>query len=367
MPEVLSLVNSISSTSIPVEIAHAVNKHTSSQVTMGDVMETPDVDIDSDVKSMNLPIVYFSGDSNFDPGGYKQLWNHLRSNDYEIIHTHHNFSGSVARILGRLQNTPIVNTEHNDHQYFTIPQRAANAATFMIPDANVYNSYSTKSSLGPIEHRLSKRDEVIYNGIDVERITESAEYPLPVDLPDGTLVTNVGVMTEQKNQRIILEAANKIKQSPAHEDIHFVLAGSGPLEEDLRAIATQHGVEDIVTFTGYLPEREHVHSLLHKSDIFLNPSVYEGFCVAAVEAMACELPVIASDIPVLREVIGEHGIFVSNDDAQAIANRIIDSVYEGDATKIRQKGKKMRKRAIAEFPLKRTAIGYHELYEELLD
>lgn len=365
MPEVLSLVNVVSSTSIPVEIASAVNKYTPSSVTIGNLMQGPEMDIDPDVESMDLPIVFFDSGSNFDIKGYKQLWDHLRANEYDVLHTHHNFSGSVARLLGRSLQIPVINTEHNDLRHFTAAQRAANAATFGLPSVNVYNSRSTKASRGPIERRLSTADEVVYNGVDVERIDASEDYPLPVDLPNETLVTNVGVMTAQKNQRVILKAAAELKRRGACNGVHFVLGGSGPLEDELRKTASRLQVDDVVTFTGYLPEREQVYSLLHDSDLFVNPSVYEGFCVAAVEAMACGLPIIASDIKVLREVVGNPGIFVPPDDVEAIADSIAGVVANLGTDEIEQRRREGQTRAVNEFSLKRTALAYHELYAKL--
>jgi glycosyltransferase involved in cell wall biosynthesis len=171
-------------------------------------------------------------------------------------------------------------------------------------------------------------------------------------------------MTEQKNQNSILEIANRIKGQPETEDIHFLIVGSGPLENKLKATASQLGVEDSVTFTGYLPRREHIYSLLHKSDIFLVPSRYEGFCVAAVEAMACKLPVIANDIQVLREVVGDRGIFVSAEDSQRLAKRVTQTAAKLGTESMENRRRELYQRAITKFPLKRTATAYHELYFE---
>lgn len=365
MAKVLSLVNSISSTSIPVEIADAVNRRTNSQVTVGSIMQTPTTDLDPDIDSNSLPIEFFSGLSNYDYQAYKRLAMHIRSNKYDIIHTHHNFSGSICRIVSQLENTPVISTEHNDLRYFTIPQRVANLATYKLSDVNVYNSNSTMSSRNLVEKYLSERDEVIYNGINIERINESKGDDLPIKLPDGLLITNVGVMTEQKNQKNILRAAQQVKQRSTVENIHFVIASSGPLESELKSLASQLGLSDLVTFTGYLPEREQIYSLLHQSDVFLTPSVYEGFCVAAVEAMGCGLPVVASDIDVFREVVGKHGIFVPHDDPDVIATQLIKLISKINSKQIQKKRKKLRQRAVSKYSLKQTAIEYHELYHEV--
>jgi glycosyltransferase involved in cell wall biosynthesis len=169
-------------------------------------------------------------------------------------------------------------------------------------------------------------------------------------------------MTQQKNQRAILKAANEIKSHPEADDIHFLIAGSGPLEDELKTAAADLGVEDLVTFTGYLPQREQIYSLLHQSDIFLVPSEYEGFCVAAVEAMACRSVVIASDIEVLREVVGEAGIFVSTEETQELGEQIIRTVSRLGTEQMQERRGELHRRAVTKFPLERTAVEYGELY-----
>ncbi|MDB2239112.1 glycosyltransferase family 4 protein [Halorubrum ezzemoulense] len=365
MPDVLYLVNSISSDSIPAEIASAINKHTPSNVRVGVLMESSNSRLDPDIQEMELPVIFFGGSGNLDIAPYRRLWDHLHDQEYDIIHPHHNFTGSVGRIIGALCQIPVVSTEHNDNQYFSLPQRLVNTATFWLPKVNVYNSESTQSSMGPIERWLSKHNEVIYNGIDIKRINKGKHHEIPVDLPDKLLITNVGVMTEQKNQKNILRAAHQMKQQSAVSNLHFVIASSGPLEEELIGLASQLGLSDLVTFTGYLPEREQIYSLLHQSDIFLTPSVYEGFCVAAVEAMGCGLPVIASDIDVFQEVIGEQGFFVPYDNPEAIATQLIEVVSRLDSEQVQRRREKLRQRAVSKFSLEQTAIDHHRLYQEV--
>jgi glycosyltransferase involved in cell wall biosynthesis len=365
MISILNLVNSVSSTSFAVEIAHAINEQTTAQVTVGSLMQSKDDDLDPDIQSMNLSTEFFSGQSNFDLRPYKRLDDHIQSNDYDLVHTHRNFSGSVSRMIGRFRGLKIVNTEHNDLRHFSTAQRTANTATFMLPDINIYNSKSTKSSLNPMARRLSQRDEIIYNGVDIARVDTGAEYPLPVDLPDGTLVTNVGVMTKQKNQQAILETAHKVKQDTSLNDVYFVIAGSGPLLDELKVKTTQLQINDIVFFTGYLPEREHIYRLLHESDLFILPSIYEGFCVAAVEAMAAGLPVIASDIDVLHEVIGEPGLFADPDDPTEFAD-LLTALAE-DPERRKRLGTDAKERARSTFPLERTALEYYNIYKQLAE
>jgi glycosyltransferase involved in cell wall biosynthesis len=314
---------------------------------------------------MELPIIFFGGSGNFDITPYRQLWYHLCDKEYDIIHPHHNFTGSIGRIIAEIKETPVINTEHNDIQHFSLLQRVVNTATFWLPQVNVYNSKSTQSSLGPVERWFSNRNEVIYNGIDIRRINEGKNHNFPVHLPNKLLITNVGVMTEQKNQETVLRVAQRMRQQSAVDNVHFVIASSGPLENELKNIASNLDISDLVTFTGYLSKREQVYNLLHQSDIFFTPSVYEGFCVAAVEAMGCGLPVVASDIDVFREVIGEHGFFIPHDDPNAIATQLIKISSQINSEQIQTRREKLRQRAISRYSLTQTAIEYHELYQEV--
>jgi glycosyltransferase involved in cell wall biosynthesis len=174
-------------------------------------------------------------------------------------------------------------------------------------------------------------------------------------------------MTGQKNQRAILEAAHQLKQDSSLGDLHFIIAGSGPLAEELKAKAVQLQIEDNILFTGYLPEREHIYKLLHESDIFVTPSEYEGFCVAAVEAMACRLPVIASELDVFREVIGDHGSFVPSSNNTILANRIKEYSNNLDNQSINERRDNLYERAVTKFPIEKTAKKYHNLYVDLLE
>jgi glycosyltransferase involved in cell wall biosynthesis len=121
-------------------------------------------------------------------------------------------------------------------------------------------------------------------------------------------------------------------------------------------------VGDRVTFTGYLPERTDVHALLSRLNLYAMPSRHEGFGVAAVEAMAAGLPVIAGDIPPLREVVGEAGVFVPPRDSAALADVLGDLLEDDDRRA--QLATAATERA-DEFPMERTVRRYLDIYAEV--
>jgi glycosyltransferase involved in cell wall biosynthesis len=202
---------------------------------------------------------------------------------------------------------------------------------------------------------------VIYNGVDFERIQEGREMEAPTDLPDGPLVCNVGVATEQKDQDTLLKAMPSVLSEVP--DASLVVVGDGPLLPDLKQTARELGITDSVVFTGYLPRREEVYSVLDRTDVFVVSSEYEGFCVALVEAMACETAVVASDIGVLREVAGDTCEFAPPGNPDEFAARIISLLQNRDC--INRLAEMARARANGKFRIELTAQGYYDVYSTI--
>ncbi|ERJ04685.1 group 1 glycosyl transferase protein [Halorhabdus tiamatea SARL4B] len=202
MVRVAVLINELSSTSIPLEIAVKVHRTTNVEVLIISYFDMPGDDIDPDIEELQLPVLRLGADSRIDLSALSRIREVCKNDDVSILHTHHNSTGSLARLAIFGTGTQVVNTEHNDHRFFTTLQKTANSATYKIIDYNVSNSQSTKDSFAWYERLLLNgllngvEQRVIYNGIDKERI-DSASRP-SVDLPDGPNITIVGSITEQR-------------------------------------------------------------------------------------------------------------------------------------------------------------------------
>jgi len=124
------------------------------------------------------------------------------------------------------------------------------------------------------------------------------------------------------------------------------------------------GLSNNIRFVGEIP-RQRVYKVLGKSNVFVMPSSAEGFCVAAVEAMAAGLPVVVSDIPVFHEVVGEPGLFADPNDPTAFADAISDLLR--DPERRRTLGQANRDRARNRFSLERTALEYYNIYKQVAE
>lgn len=122
-------------------------------------------------------------------------------------------------------------------------------------------------------------------------------------------ITFCGYLIKRKNINFIIDVASKIKE----RDIVFNIIGDGPEKKSLKEYVKTKNLEDKFIFWGYLSEDNKIE-ILQQSDIFVFPSLMEGFGLAPVEAMACGLPTIVSDRGSLPEIVDDGGLVLPLDD-----------------------------------------------------
>jgi len=293
--------------------------------------------------------------------------------DPDIVHLHHAASSFWATWLARLgrrvgagARRVLLKTEHNDRNHQALKNDIINALTYPTLDGIVCNSKATQSSLRPRETRsVSHNTWPIYNGVDIERVERAGRFRQrrrdEMDLtPDDFCIGTVGRFVEQKNLDLLLAGFEKVK-SPKR--LVLVVVGSGPLEPHLKDLANRLKVQDRVIFTGPL-ERDQVYGTLAAMDGFIMPSLWEGFCNAAVEALAAGLPIAASNLAVLHEVLGQSPLYFEPDSVEEIAKAVMD-LSSLSSDKIDEMSDANRLTA-SKYALEIAADNYLKLYEELL-
>lgn len=164
---------------------------------------------------------------------------------------------------------------------------------------NIANSGATWSEFRNYPARYRRAMALIEHGLDplVPTHTRDAtrrRFGLP---GNRAVVLHVGRLVPQKNQDVLIRAVANLP------DAHLALAGAGPDDERYEALAYELGVADRVHFLGAHAPAE-IADLYAAADLFVFPSVWETFGLAAVEAAIAGLPVVAADLAVLREVLG---------------------------------------------------------------
>lgn len=359
------LLTHIGHTTISYELAERTGRDTDVEVTVicYEIGSLEEVEVAADTDAVD--IVTLGADSRFDPKAIRRLRGLLASGEFDLLHTHHNFVGALGRALAP-RDLPIVDTEHADHRLHYSPlQNAVNDTTLWRADRVVANSRATLDSFYPHERLLvpAWKRRVIYNGVDLEAIDDAR-----VGNGDGNdwetdrpQVVTVGRLIGAKNHPTLIEAFDDVRDSVP--DAELLIVGDGPQRESLERLVAARRLGDHVRFTGTVSRKE-VYRILDASDAFALPSRSEGFCVALVEAMACGLAPVVSDIPVLHEVAGEAAAFADPARPAQFAVHLRRLLSDPDARKTL--GEAAEERARSKFPLDRAVERYSDLYETLV-
>jgi glycosyltransferase involved in cell wall biosynthesis len=257
----------------------------------------------------------------------KNLVNLIKKEKIGLIHSHlldMNFYSSIA---SRLTGVPQIATEHGDVHHIS---KKVNIKTYikvkflyMFSTKVVFVSRFTQDKFSELVHVSKEKTEIIYNGINLE------EYQRPIDIKKKRMevgitteyvVGNVGNLYPVKGQTYLLKAAKKVLEEIPNTI--FLIIGRGELEKDLRKEAKELGIDSDVKFLEF---REDVKELLKIMDVFVLPSLSEGLPFSLIEAMASQVPVIATKVGGIPEVIndGENGFLVPPYDPGELAAKII--------------------------------------------
>ena len=174
------------------------------------------------------------------------------------------------------------------------------------------------------------------------------------------VLLGVGRLAEQKGFRYLLEALAELRD-PA---LHLFVAGTGPLEEELRRRTVELGISDHARFLGF---RDDVGDLLAACDLVVLPSLYEGLSIALLEAMAAARPVLTTSIPSNLEVThhGEGARLVPARDPASLQKAIADLRMDaGERVELARRGKAIFD---AEYTQDRMLRAYLTQYRELLE
>src|SRR5262249_53809807 len=198
--------------------------------------------------------------------------------------------------------------------------------------------------------------------------------PLAVDTnvyrPNGSVredvVFSVGGLSggnaEREGMLELIQAAPLIRKD--HPEIRFFIAGEkGTAYPRLQELAQRLGVADGFVFVGKISGEEKIR-WMQRCKVYLQPSRFEGFGLAMLEAMSCGAPVVSRPVGAVPEVVGDAGILVGSDSPQAIAQAVVDLLDEPTTRK--ELGERSRKRAVESFPFERRKAELAQILNELL-
>jgi sugar transferase (PEP-CTERM/EpsH1 system associated) len=216
-----------------------------------------------------------------------------------------------------------------------------------------------------------QRIEQIYNGVDAQRFSPAAEGPVPIPgapfaAPAHWLVGTVGRMQTVKHQTLLARAfLLALQQQPAlRQRLRLVLVGDGPLRAQAQSVLAEGGVADLAWLPG---ERADVPAVMRGLNAFVLPSLAEGVSNTILEAMACGLPVIATDVGGNAELVqhGQAGLVIPPDDVPAMAQALCRLAIQ--PLEAQRMGAAGRAAIEQRFSLQAMVAAYQRLYDRSLD
>lgn len=205
---------------------------------------------------------------------------------------------------------------------------------------------------------------VIPNGVDLERFEglSRAEARRKLELKEGSkVIIFVGILYEIKGVRYLIEAMKTIKQECS--EAQLLLVGDGIERQDLELLVHKLNLEQCVTFAGLVPN-ERVPEYLCASDLFVLPSLSEGFPVTVLEAMACGLPILTTYVRGLPEIIndGENGFLIEPQSSAQIAEKA-SFILRNDI--LRERMSRNNRECVRRYDWESIGSSLEEVYSEI--
>lgn len=255
-----------------------------------------------------------------------RLRNAVRQAHADIVHTHLMHADVYGLLAAKLAGIPIVvSSRHNDdlfRRYF--PLIWLNRLLACGQRKIIVISDWVGQFIHQVEHIPRTKIVKILYGLDPAALSEQADpqyvrqqFQLPGQAP---VIGTIGRLTAQKGQTFLLQAVKLIQ--PQYPDLRVLLLGDGELRDSLEQEAKSLGIAQNIIFTGYRSDALH---LLAGFDFFVLPSLWEGFGLVLLEAMACKKAIVASRVSAIPESVvdGQTGLLVPPEQPEPLADAML--------------------------------------------
>jgi glycosyltransferase involved in cell wall biosynthesis len=261
-----------------------------------------------ELEALGVTVHCLGGDDPRDPRWVLRLRRLLASQRYDVVHAHLPVAACAARLAGRSlgrRRPLVVTTEHNAWSTYALPTRIANAVTAVLDDATIAVSDEVRQSIW--WPGVRRRTESVVHGVDGERVREALRHRESARAELGAasgdvVIGTVANLRAQKGYPDLLDAARLVLDRAPQA--RFFAVGQGPLEEQVRARHAELGLGERFRLLGFRPDATR---LLAGADVFVLASLYEGYPVALMEAMALGLPVVATAVGGVGQAV-HHGV-----------------------------------------------------------
>lgn len=291
----------------------------------------------------------------------------VREHRIDLWHAHYAIPFAVASLIARDMTPPeqqfgLLTTLHgtditlvgSDPSFYRITKYAMEKSCAVTAVSHWLAEETTR------EFNLEQPVRTIHNFIDPAKFSG---VPVPRQcFGEGSekIIMHISNFRPVKRVTDVVRAFKKVLE---HVEARLIMVGEGPEKMASLRVAKQLGIEECVRYVG---NQEEIETLLPCADLVFQPSEHESFGLVALEAMACRVPVLATDSGGVREVVvhGENGYLTEVGDIEAMARYAVDILTH--PTKAAEMGEKGRQRALSLFNRDRIVGQYEALYEEMM-
>jgi glycosyltransferase involved in cell wall biosynthesis len=298
----------------------------------------------------------------------RSLRQFVKERGINIIHSHNPEPHLFAVLASLFTNVSVIHTKHgrnypNNRKRVWLNRQLARRTKQLVAVADDVAAVAVD-----IEGIPAEKVRVIRNGVDVDGIASKASASditktrAQLDIPAGSCVVGtVGRLSPEKNYSLLVRAVSGVMEDERH--LVLLLVGDGPERSALEELARESGVHERVRFAGM---RDDVIPLIAAMDIFCLSSITEGTSITLLEAAACGVPAIVTDVGGNREIVSHEktGIVVpgENKDGLRAAIRLLVK----DRSMRQRLGKSARERVATGYSLRCMADAYLASYREVL-
>ena len=307
------------------------------------------------------------------PSAMLKLRSFLKKEKVDIVHVHLFDPSIVGLLAGVLAGTKyrVMTRHYSDYHtrinktWHVLLDKMCNKLSQKITGVSEH----TTNHVVQIENTPAEKVVTIYNGIDFERVkTSSDDFKTRIrqefNAEDKTLILTTGRLHYEKGYPYLFKAVPMLKKA-LKKPFVWIIAGKGSpeLEQEFRREVTNLGCDDVVKFIGF---RKDIPDLMSTADVFVLPSVAEAFGVVFAEALYLGVPIVATNIGGIPEIItnGVDGILIPAENSQAIADTLAELLNNPD--KLKALANKGHDKVADKFEFEVMTRKYEEVYEDLI-
>lgn len=291
-----------------------------------------------------IPYKRFNFQGPFDISSWKEVYSFVKKENFDLFCSHLFESNFIIRVINLIiGRKPVFIFEHNIYlkkQWWKIlaDKLFSKSTSKIFVDSNAILEFTSK------QERINKNKFAILPypiELSESKNYDSLKTKRDIGLPEKSFVVgSVARFVEQKGQTYLIQAIPKILKEIKRDDVYFLLVGYGKMEKELKELANKENIGRKLIFVG----AKDIKEILPILDIFVISSLWEGQPIAMLEAMAFGVPVVATSVGGIPEIInnGEEGVLVLPKDPDSLAKGIIKIVNDDNLrNKVKQNAKKI--------------------------